>query len=44
MFLNSIALLVHEADNLTNICEPTGYTVWDPQNLAILRVYTSTAC
>jgi hypothetical protein len=36
MFLGSSAQLVRRADNLTAICEPTVYTMWDPQHLTIL--------
>jgi hypothetical protein len=30
MLLDSKALPVLKADNLTGICEPIVYTVWDP--------------
>jgi hypothetical protein len=33
MFLGSRARLVRRADNLTTICEPVLWTVWDPQHL-----------
>jgi hypothetical protein len=32
----------HKADNLTAICEPIGYKLWEPQHLTTLWV--STAC
>jgi hypothetical protein len=32
----SRALLVRRADKLTAICEPTVYTMWDPQHLTTL--------
>jgi hypothetical protein len=33
MFLASRARPVRKADNLTAVCEPIGYTMWDPQHL-----------
>jgi hypothetical protein len=42
LFLGSTARSVHKADNLTAVCEPTVYTVWDPQHLTALQA--STAC
>jgi hypothetical protein len=36
MFLESRVRPVHKADNFTAICEPTVYTVWDPQYLTTL--------
>jgi hypothetical protein len=36
MFLGSIARPALKADNLTAICEPTAYTMWDPQHLTNL--------
>jgi hypothetical protein len=39
--LVSTARPVREADNVTAICQPTVYTVWDPQHLA---TQSSTAC
>jgi hypothetical protein len=38
----SSARPVHEADNVTAICEPIILTTWDPQHLTILEV--SAAC
>jgi hypothetical protein len=35
MFLGSKVRSVHGADNLTAICEPTVYTMWDPQYLTL---------
>jgi hypothetical protein len=35
-FLGSRAQPVHTADNLTAICEPIVYTMWDPQHLTAL--------
>jgi hypothetical protein len=42
MFLGSRARPVRGADNLTTICEPIIWTMWDPQHLATLSA--STAC
>jgi hypothetical protein len=42
MFLGNRAQSVREAHNLTTICEPTVYMIWDPQHLSIL--YAFTAC
>jgi hypothetical protein len=42
MFLWSKALLVRRADNLTAICEPTVYTMWDPYHITTL--WASNAC
>jgi hypothetical protein len=42
MFLGSRARPARKADNLTAICEPIVYTMWDPRRLTPL--YTSTAC
>jgi hypothetical protein len=42
MFLGSIARPERKANNLTVICEPIVYTMWDPQHLTTL--YASTAC
>jgi hypothetical protein len=42
MFLGSKARLVRRADNLTAICEPIVYTMWDPQHLTTLSA--SKAC
>jgi hypothetical protein len=42
MFLGSRARPVRRADNLTAICEPIVYTMWDPQHLTTLQA--STAC
>jgi hypothetical protein len=36
MFLGSRVRPVHRADNLTAICEPFVYTMWDPQHLTTL--------
>jgi hypothetical protein len=36
VFLESRARPVRMADNLTAICEPIVYTVWDPQHLTTL--------
>jgi hypothetical protein len=36
MFLGSTAWLMHEADNLTAICEPTVYTMGYPKHLTTL--------
>jgi hypothetical protein len=33
MFLGSKAWSVRRADNLSAICEPIVYTMWDPQHL-----------
>jgi hypothetical protein len=33
MFLGSRALPMREADKFIAICEPTVYTMWDPQHL-----------
>jgi hypothetical protein len=32
MFLESGAQLALKADNITAICEPVVYTIWDPQH------------
>jgi hypothetical protein len=42
MFVGSRARPVRRADSLTAICEPTVYTMLDPQHLTTL--YASTAC
>jgi hypothetical protein len=42
MFLGSEVRPVRKADNLTAICEPTVYTMWDPQHLTTLQA--STVC
>jgi hypothetical protein len=42
MFLGSRARPVRRADNVTAICEPIVYTLWDPQHLT--TVQASTAC
>jgi hypothetical protein len=42
MFLGSRARPERKAGNLTAICEPNVYTVWDPQHLTTLEV--STVC
>jgi hypothetical protein len=34
--------LAHEADNLTAVCEPTVYKMWEPQHLT--TQWASTAC
>jgi hypothetical protein len=36
------AWLMRKADNLTAICEPTVYKMWEPQHL--LTIWASTAC
>jgi hypothetical protein len=36
MFLGSRARPVRKADNLTAVCEPIVYTVWDPLHLTTL--------
>jgi hypothetical protein len=36
MFLGAKALPVYRADNLTVICEPIVYTMWDPQHVKTL--------
>jgi hypothetical protein len=36
MFVGSRVQQVHKAHNLTTICEPTVYTMWDPQHLTTL--------
>jgi hypothetical protein len=36
MFLGNRARPVRMADNLTIICEPVFYTMWDPQHLTTL--------
>jgi hypothetical protein len=36
MFLGSKVWPVHEANNLTAICEPIVYTIWDPQHFTTL--------
>jgi hypothetical protein len=41
MFLESRAPPVRKADNLTAICEPIVYTMWDRQYLT--AIYTSAA-
>jgi hypothetical protein len=42
MFLGSKVRQVRRADNLTAICEPIVYTMWDPRDLTIQLF--STAC
>jgi hypothetical protein len=42
MFLGRRARPVLRADNLTAICEPIVYTMWDPQHLTAL--WASKAC
>jgi hypothetical protein len=42
MFLGGTARPVFKADNLTAICQPIFWTVWDPQHLTALQA--STAC
>jgi hypothetical protein len=42
MFLESRARLVRKADNLTAICEPTIWTMWDSRHFTNLQA--STAC
>jgi hypothetical protein len=41
MFLGSKALPVSKADNLTGICEPIVYTMWDSQHLTTLQASTT---
>jgi hypothetical protein len=41
MFLGSKVRLAREADNLTAICEPIVWTMWDPQHLTILQACTA---
>jgi hypothetical protein len=36
MFLGSKARPVRKADNLTAICEPIFFTMWDPKHLTTL--------
>jgi hypothetical protein len=33
--------LAREADNLTAICEPIVYKMWDPRRLTTLRAFTA---
>jgi hypothetical protein len=42
MFLGNRARPVFKASKLTAICDPTAYTMWDPEHLTIL--WASTAC
>jgi hypothetical protein len=42
MFLGSKAWPMRAADNLTAVCEPTVYTMCDPQHLT--TKYASTVC
>jgi hypothetical protein len=41
MFLGVKRRLARKADNLTAICEPTLYKMWDPQHLTTLQAPTA---